>query len=798
VANAATYDGWFGFDSIPVLNKADPQVQAYFLTNPDSIAARWLAAGAGGWRMDVSGDPSFPAGYWDSFRSVVKDIDPEALTISETWQKDTTLLRMLRGDRLDTTMNYRLRDAVIGLLAPGTFDSKGFPDSGNGLEPSEFAARLASVREDYPDAAYYALMNLLDSHDTERLLWTLTPGAETTAEKEDDAANVAEGKRRVQLASLLQYGVPGAPTVYYGDEVGVTGDDDPDDRRTYPWADLGGSPDSALLAHYQALGALRAGNAALIDGDFRILFADDASGTVGIGRKTDSQAAIVIVNGSDAPSSGGIPVAGFVPDGTQFTVAYGVGIPAGGTFTVVDGELAGSLSALGGAILATNVIDLAPPAAPTDLVATEGNAEVQLDWNASAGAVAYHVYRSPLTGGGFVRVTDSPIAATELTDGGLQNGRTYFYVVTALDAAGNESAWSNEASALPHLVIGWANLQWPPSMSHTISAVDRTDDAYGQVWIDGETSQPGATPGLRAQLGFGPDGSAPDGNAAWSWAEAAFNVDAGNNDEFKASMLPDAVGSFEYVYRYSTTNGRDWFYADLNGPFSGIPPNPGQLTVNASGDTTDPAVPGGLAVVDASPAAIELDWDDNAGDATLHGYEVGRSSNAGGPFEVLALVTSSEFTDATVAEGETYFYAVRAVDTSFNRSAYSADVEATASLRTVTVVFNVTVPATTDSTGRSVYIAGSLNLLDGGLPEWNPGATVLTRVDATHWSITLSGNEGVQVQYKYTLGDWEHVEKGAACDELSNRMLTLSYGATGTQLVSDTVLNWRNVAPCGN
>jgi hypothetical protein len=71
-------------------------------------------------------------------------------------------------------------------------------------------------------------------------------------------------------------------------------------------------------------------------------------------------------------------------------------------------------------------------------------------------------------------------------------------------------------------------------------------------------------------------------------------------------------------------------------------------------------------------------------------------------------------------------------------------------------------------------------------------------VDATHWTITLSGEEGVQIQYKYTLGDWEHVEKGAACDELSNRMLTLSYGATGTQVVSDTVENWRNVAPCGN
>jgi glycosidase len=798
VANAATYDGWFGFDSIPVLTKSQAQVQQYFLTQPKSVARRWIEAGASGWRMDVSGDPSFPAGYWETFRDVVKGVDVDALTISETWQKDSTLLRMLRGDRLDTTMNYRLRDAVIGLLAPGNFDAKGFADSGDGLDPSEFAARLASVREDYPDAAYFALMNLLDSHDTERLLWTLTPGAETTADKELDADNLAEGKLRLQLASLLQYGVPGAPTVYYGDEVGVTGDDDPDDRRTYPWADLGGSPDNALFAHYQALAAVRAANRALTDGDFRILFADDASGTVGFGRRTASDAAIVVVNSSGTPSSGNIPVAGFVPDGTEFTVAYGVGVPSGGTFTVVDGELPGSLPALGGAILTTGSIDLGPPAPPSGLESDDGNGTVDLDWDAAAGAAAYNVYRSPLTGGGFVRLTHTPIGDTDFADAGLENGRTYFYVVTALDAAGNESAWSDEVSAQPHLTIGWANLQWPPTMTHVISATDRTDDAYGQVWIDGATSAPGPTPSLRAQLGFGPEGSDPAGNPAWQWTEAAFNTDAGNNDEFKASMLPESTGTFDYVYRYTTTNGTDWFYADLNGPFTGTPPNPGVLTVNGSGDVTDPSVPTGLTVADASPAAISLDWDDNGGDATLYGYEVGRSSASGGPYDAIAVVTASDYTDNSVEEGATYFYAVRSIDTSFNRSAYSADVEATAAARTVNLEFNVTVPATTDGTGRSVYIAGQLHLLDGGLPEWNPGGVVLTRVDATHWTISLSGEEGVEIHYKYTLGDWDHVEKGAACDEISDRSLTLSYGATGTQNVNDTVLNWRNVAPCGN
>ena len=798
-ANSALYDGWFGFDSIPVLDKTEPAVQAYFLTNPDSVAAHWLQAGAAGWRLDVSGDASFPADYWPEFRDVVKDADPDALTISETWQKDSTLLRMIRGDRLDTTMNYRLRDAVLGLLVPGNFDSKGFADSGRIINPSEFAARLASIREDYPDAAYYALMNLLDSHDTERLLWTLTPGAETTADKELNAANLADGKRRLQLASLLQFGVPGAPTVYYGDEVGVTGDDDPDDRRTYPWADLGGSPDMTLYGHYQALADVRAANEALTDGDFRVLLADDANGTVGLGRKTLGQAAVVAVSRNAGAQVLEIPVGGYIPDGTELSVAHGVGVAAGTTATVVDGTLALSLPAWGGAILVTGAVDLDPPAVPENLTVTnESSGEVSLEWDPVAGAAGYDVYRSPLTGGGFVRVDDAPLASTTFTDTSLQNGRTYFYVATASDAAGNESAWSNEVSALPHLTIGWANLQWPPSMTHSISVTTRTETAYGQVWIDGVTNEPGPTPSLRAQLGFGPDGSNPIGNADWEWVEAVFNVDAGNNDEFRASMLPDQVGDFDYLYRYSTTNGRDWLYADLAGPFEEEPADPGDLTVNPSDDTTAPAIPTGLAVVGSSPSTIELDWDDNAGDASLYGYEVLRSDDSGGPYGVIALVTASEYTDTTVDEGATYFYVVRAVDGSFNRSANSAEVSGSAEARTVTLVFTVEVPATTDATGRSVYIAGFLDRLDGGLPQWDPGGVVLTRVDATHWTIEFTGKEGVQIEYKYTLGDWEHVEKDGACGEINNRQLTLAWGDDGSQEVNDVVPNWRNVAPCGN
>ena len=314
------------------------------------------------------------------------------------------------------------------------------------------------------------------------------------------------------------------------------------------------------------------------------------------------------------------------------------------------------------------------------------------------------------------------------------------------------------------------------------------------------TNQPGASPTLRAQLGFGPEGSDPATEPAWVWVDASFNVDAGNNDEFMASMLPESIGTFDYVYRYTTTNGRDWLYADLNGPVpdGSFPPNPGKLTVTSSGDTTPPDVPTGLIVTSASPAGIQLAWDAVVGDPTLYGYEVARSEGSGGPYTMIARVTGANFSDTNVVEEATYYYVVRSIDNSFNRSDYSPEVEATAALRTVTLVFNVTVPATTDGTGRSVYIAGFLDRLDGNLPQWDPGGVVLTRVDTTHWTITLTGKEMTQIEYKYTLGDWDHVEKGGDCGEVANRQLTLSYGADGTQNVNDTIQNWRNVAPCGN
>ncbi|MBW7885692.1 MAG: alpha-amylase, partial [Caldilineaceae bacterium] len=798
--NTMTYDAWFGFDSLPVLNKDNAAVRELVYASPNAVARYWLNLGAAGWRLDVMGDPSFPADFWPSFRQAVKETKSDAIIIGELWKKFEVLPEVL-GDSADTSMNYRFRNAILGFF--GKVDDKGFPDDGQSDQPPTlFAEKMISVREDYPDAAYYTLMNLMGSHDTQRILWALTPGNRNREEKEFNSANLTEGMQRLKLAAVVQMTTPGAPTIYYGDEIGVTGDDDPDDRRTFPWTGAGpngAGGDPGLFRHYATLTNLREQNAVFRDGVLDFLVTDDANRTVAYLMRTPTQAAIVAINRSNEAKTVEIPLDGKVPANVSMYDALNrVPQLPPTTYTAANGVLSVPLPPLGAVILLPHAgQDLVAPAAPANLAVAEGDGQLGLTWDAVSDAAAYRVYRSPVTGGGYVQVAE--VTGTSYTDTGVTNGLIYFYVVTAVDAAGNEGAASSEASGLPAYVIGWANLQWPPTIDHTISAVNRTPDIYGQVWIDGVTNQPGATSGLLAQAGYGPQGTNPAVDAGWTWVDASFNVDAGNNDEFKASFLPESTGSYDYVYRYSTTNGRDWLYADLNGPVPAgqAPANPGKLTVNPSGDTTAPSAPANLRVVSGSPAGIELAWDAVAGDPTLYGYEVRRSNSAGGPYTVLATVTATSYVDTAVEEGLSYFYVVRAVDTSFNRSGDSNEVEGTAALRTVTVIYNLTTPPTTPA-GSTVYIAGTLNRLDGNLPEWNPGGVALTQTGTNSWSITVTGKEGTQLEYKYTLGSWDFVEKGASCEELANRQLTLAYGSNGQQTVNDSVLNWRNVAPCGN
>ncbi len=214
----------------------------------------------------------------------------------------------------------------------------------------------------------------------------------------------------------------------------------------------------------------------MVDGDLRVLLADDSAGSVALARRNDEQAVVIALNVSESEQALAIPVSGLVPDGTVFTYAFAepdryvqlIDQP-----TAEEGLLTITLPPLGAVVLATEGADLAPPEPPAELrVEALGDGFVELAWQDS-GDGDYIVYRSPLSGGGWVRVNDAPLTEPRYRDEGVENGRQYHYVVTALDAVGNESAYSPESEAIPRLSIDAAHLAGPLQVEHPISASTR-------------------------------------------------------------------------------------------------------------------------------------------------------------------------------------------------------------------------------------------------------------------------------------------------------------------------------------
>ncbi|MBI3961500.1 MAG: hypothetical protein HY335_02025 [Deinococcus sp.] len=191
------YLAWWGLRELPQLNHANPEVREYLL----QVAEYWIREfDIDGWRLDVPNE--IPHRFWQEFRRRVKALKPDAYIVGEIWDQATP---WLQGDQFDGVMNYQFRNAVRDFVT-GKLDGAGL------------AHALTHVYLEYPPPAWAALYNLLDSHDTERF-FTLVSG---------------DGRLfQLGLALLLLY--PGAPALYYGDEVGVTGGKDPENRRCFPW-----------------------------------------------------------------------------------------------------------------------------------------------------------------------------------------------------------------------------------------------------------------------------------------------------------------------------------------------------------------------------------------------------------------------------------------------------------------------------------------------------------------------------------------------------------------------------------
>ncbi|MEO5952650.1 MAG: alpha-amylase family glycosyl hydrolase, partial [Chloroflexia bacterium] len=226
-----------------------------------------------GWRTDVT--PWMTDEFWRRFRKAIRRANPEAYIVAEDWVNST---QRLVGDTFDATMNYRFGYSVIS-YARGD------------LTVSELDDRLETLRRDTPLPSFHAQMNLIDSHDTMRLLTRL-----------------GGSKERVKLAAALQFAYPGAPTVYSGTEVGVEGDDAEDGRRPFPW----GHEDQELLSYYKTAIHARRNSPALSKGDVTTVWVDDKGG-YGFQRTYRGDTVIALFNNSDSPLTATIAL----PDSTS-------------------------------------------------------------------------------------------------------------------------------------------------------------------------------------------------------------------------------------------------------------------------------------------------------------------------------------------------------------------------------------------------------------------------------------------------------------------------------------------------
>ena len=209
------YEAWWGLPALPKLNVSEPGVREYLW----GVAEHWLRFGIDGWRLDVPAEIDDPL-FWTEFRRRCRAINPEAYLVGEIWH---VAPEWVAGDRFDALMNYPLAKAIIGFVGGRSLNEpllRSHHEYGmvSRLDGHGFGARLTDLLAAYAPETNAVQLNLLDSHDTPRLLSIL-----------------GDDREALELAVLLQATLPGAPCVYYGDEVGVMGGLDPDSRRAFPW-----------------------------------------------------------------------------------------------------------------------------------------------------------------------------------------------------------------------------------------------------------------------------------------------------------------------------------------------------------------------------------------------------------------------------------------------------------------------------------------------------------------------------------------------------------------------------------
>lgn len=280
-----TYECWWNFPTLPNVNEEDPGYLD-FICGEQGVLRYWMRAGASGWRLDVVDE--LPDGFLCAVRQAVKAENPEAYLLGEVWEDASTKESYgarrpyLLGGQLDSVMNYPWRAAILDFVRDGKTD--------------EFYAAVMELLDHYPLPAIRTLMNPLSTHDTPRAMTVLGVDHPVDPAQQGDYLLTPEeyqaGASRLRIAAVIQYTLPGFPSLYYGDEAGAFGFADPWNRRCYPW----GEEDPELLAFFASLGRMRLEHAGRFAGSMR--FFQLAPGQVAYLRGEDL---LIAANVSDKP-----------------------------------------------------------------------------------------------------------------------------------------------------------------------------------------------------------------------------------------------------------------------------------------------------------------------------------------------------------------------------------------------------------------------------------------------------------------------------------------------------------------
>ena len=285
------YQSWWGIKLLPEIIEENEEYRKY-ICSENGILRRWMRCGIKGWRLDVADE--LPDIFLDDLREAVKAEDENAIIIGEVWEDATNKTaygyrrRYLLGKQLDSVMNYPFADAVLNFVRFQNADA--------------FFDDVLSIIENYPPEVLHILMNHIGTHDTERAITRLAGddcegyGREWQHEHNKlDDYDYLKGVSMLKIASLLQFTLPGVPSIYYGDEIGMQGMKDPFNRACMDWD----NQNTELLRWYKRLGEIRKGCSALIDGEFVPVFCSHK--TIAYKRSGDNNEVLIAVNLDDEP-----------------------------------------------------------------------------------------------------------------------------------------------------------------------------------------------------------------------------------------------------------------------------------------------------------------------------------------------------------------------------------------------------------------------------------------------------------------------------------------------------------------